>query len=88
MADADYAKLFMSIVVHHWGTVGGAVFNVALIFAAMTTAIGLTGTAHYFVDASGGNGNTPHFALLLWSLVLNQCLWSEQIIKWTVRFST
>jgi LIVCS family branched-chain amino acid:cation transporter len=54
MADVDYAKLFMSIVVHHWGTVGGAVFNIALVFAAMTTAIGLTaGVGDYFVEASG-----------------------------------
>ncbi len=85
MADVDYAKLFMSIVVHHWGTVGGAVFNVALIFAAMTTAIGLTaGTAHYFVDASGGKWKytTICIATLVVSTLISVC-GLEQIIKWT-----
>lgn len=85
MADVDYAKLFMSIVVHHWGTVGGAVFNVALVFAAMTTAIGLTaGTGNYFVEASGGKWKytTVCIVTLIVSTLISVC-GLTQIIRWT-----
>lgn len=85
MADVDYAKLFMSIVVHHWGTVGGAVFNVALVFAAMTTAIGLTaGTGNYFFEASGGKWKytTICIVTLAVSTLISVCGLS-QIIRWT-----
>lgn len=85
MADVGYAKLFMSIVVHHWGTVGGAVFNVALVFAAMTTAIGLTaGTGNYFVEASGGKWKytTICIVTLIVSTIIS-VTGLEQIIRWT-----
>lgn len=85
MAEVDYAKLFMSIVVHHWGVVGGAIFNVALVFAAMTTAIGLTaGTAEYFVDASQGKWKYTTICLITLAVsTLISVMGLDQIIRWT-----
>lgn len=84
-ADLDYAKLFASVVLDQFGLVGGAVFNVALVFAAMTTAIGLTaGTAEYFVDASKGKWNYQKIAIatLVVSTIISVCGLNE-IVKWT-----
>ena len=51
--DVSYAKLSADIILHQWGRIGAAVFNGALVFAAMTTAIGVTaGTASFFNSAS------------------------------------
>ena len=48
-----YATLYAQVVLHLWGSTGGIFFSVALIFAALTTAIGLTAaTAEYFEEAS------------------------------------
>lgn len=53
--DVSYARLYATIILELWGPVGGAVFNVALLFAALTSAVGLGGgTAAYFEEASGG----------------------------------
>ncbi|MGS0746687.1 branched-chain amino acid transport system II carrier protein [Syntrophomonas erecta subsp. sporosyntropha] len=85
LADVDYAKLFATIVLIQWGKIGGAVFNVALVFAAMTTAIGLTaGTAQYFVDASHGKWKYQHIAIitLIVSTLISVC-GLEQIITFT-----
>lgn len=49
-----YARLYATIILELWGPLGGAVFNVALLFAALTSAVGLAGgTAAYFEEASG-----------------------------------
>ncbi len=53
--DVSYARLYATIILELWGPVGGAIFNVALLFAALTSAVGLGGgTASYFEEASGG----------------------------------
>jgi len=53
--DVTYARLYATIILELWGPVGGVVFNVALLFAALTSAVGLGGgTASYFEEASGG----------------------------------
>lgn len=85
MADVDYAKLFMSIVVHQWGVFGGGIFNVALVFAAMTTAIGLTaGTANYFVEASGSKWKYTTICIATLALsTLISVAGLNQIITWT-----
>lgn len=50
----SYARLYATIILELWGPVGGAVFNIALLFAALTSAVGLAGgTAAYFEEASG-----------------------------------
>lgn len=85
LADVNYAKLFATIVLIQWGKIGGAVFNVALVFAAMTTAIGLTaGTAQYFVDASHGKWKYQTVAIvtLVVSTLISVC-GLEQIITLT-----
>lgn len=53
--DLSYARLYATIVLELWGPVGGVIFNIALLFAALTSAVGLGGgTAAYFEEASGG----------------------------------
>ncbi len=59
--DVSYARLYATIILELWGPVGGVVFNVALLFAALTSAVGLGGgTASYFEEAS--NGRLPYTA--------------------------
>lgn len=49
----NYASLYTEVVLQLWGKVGGILFSVALVFASLTTAIGLTAaTAEYFEEAS------------------------------------
>ncbi|HBX22954.1 MAG TPA: hypothetical protein DEF34_04890 [Desulfotomaculum sp.] len=51
--DVTYAKLYVTIILNLWGVLGGTVFNIALLFAALTSAVGLAaGTAAYFEEAS------------------------------------
>lgn len=46
------SSLYAQVVIQLWGTVGGVFFNIALIFAALTTAVGLSGsTAEFFEEA-------------------------------------
>jgi len=84
-ADLDYAKLFATVVLDQFGMAGASMFNVALVFAAMTTAIGLTaGTAEYFVDAGKGKWsyNKIAIATLVVSTIISVCGLNE-IVKWT-----
>lgn len=49
--DLRYSALYSAVVLELWGTVGGAIFNIALLFAALTTAIGLAvATANFFEE--------------------------------------
>lgn len=85
LGDLDYAKLFATVVLMQWGVVGASIFNVALVFAAMTTAIGLTaGTAEYFVDASKGQWEYKKIAIitLVVSTLISVC-GLDQIVRWT-----
>ncbi len=68
--DVSYARLYATIILELWGPVGGAVFNVALLFAALTSAVGLGGgTASYFEEASGGK--LPYAACAAVTLTLS-----------------
>ena len=68
--DVSYARLYATIILELWGPVGGAVFNVALLFAALTSAVGLAGgTASYFEEASGGK--LPYLACTAVTLFLS-----------------
>lgn len=50
-----YSSLYAEIVVQLWGTAGGAVFNIGLLFAALTTAVGLTAsTSEFYEEVSCG----------------------------------
>lgn len=83
--DLDYAKLYATIVLNLWGKTGGAFFNIALVLAAMTTAIGLTaGTGAYFVDALKGKYSYRQLvvATLFVSTIISVC-GLAQIVKWT-----
>ncbi|WP_125152619.1 branched-chain amino acid transport system II carrier protein [Clostridium rectalis] len=49
--ELKYAALYSAVVLKLWGNVGGIIFNIALLFAALTTAIGLSvATANYFQE--------------------------------------
>ncbi|MFP5528262.1 branched-chain amino acid transport system II carrier protein [Peptococcus simiae] len=49
--DLTLSSLYAEIVLQLWGTIGGVFFNIALIFAALTTAVGLSGsTAEFFEE--------------------------------------
>ncbi len=68
--DVSYARLYATIILELWGPVGGVVFNIALLFAALTSAVGLGGgTASYFEEASGGK--LPYVACTAVTLFLS-----------------
>ena len=51
-----YSALYARIVITLWGSVGGTIFSIALLFAALTTAIGLTAaTSEYFEEVYTNN---------------------------------
>lgn len=53
--DLKYASLYTQVVLELWGRMGGIFFSIALVFASLTTAIGLTAaTAEYFEEATHG----------------------------------
>jgi len=66
----SYARLYATVILELWGPVGGVIFNVALLFAALTSAVGLGGgTAAYFEEASGGK--LPYVACMAVTLFLS-----------------
>ena len=53
--DVSYARLYATTVLDLWGRVGGAIFNIALLLAALTSAVGLSsGCAEFFTEATKG----------------------------------
>ncbi len=51
--ELKYSALYTAVVMKLWGTVGGILFNVGLLFAALTTAVGMSaGTADFVVEIS------------------------------------
>lgn len=83
--DVSYARLYATIILELWGPVGGVVFNVALLFAALTSAVGLGGgTAAYFEEAS--DGKLPYracTAVVLFLSGLVSMVGLEEIIRLT-----
>lgn len=48
-----YSSLYAAVVVDLWGTFGGLLFNVGLLFAALSCAVGLTSaTSHFYEEYS------------------------------------
>lgn len=63
--DLTLSALYSEVVLELWGPVGGVIFNVALVFAALTTAVGLTGsTAEYFEEALEGKYSYKKIAIV------------------------
>lgn len=83
--DVTYAKLYATIILQLWGVVGGTVFNIALLLAALTSAVGLAaGTAAYFEEASQKKWSYKNVAI--WTLVISALISSfglTTIIKLT-----
>lgn len=53
--EVSYARLYATIILDLWGKVGGGIFNVALLLAALTSAVGLSaGCAEFFAEATEG----------------------------------
>lgn len=45
-----YSQLYAAIVVNLWGTIGGIIFNIGLLFAALSCAVGLTSATSQFYE--------------------------------------
>lgn len=67
--DLNYSALYTAVAIKLYGKIGGILFSLALYFAALTTAIGMTsGCAEFFVDCSEGritNKNASKVILIL-----------------------
>ena len=51
-----YSQLYAAVVVELWGVLGGIIFNVGLLFAALSCAVGLSSaTAHFYNEYSRGS---------------------------------
>ena len=50
--DLTLSALYSAVVLELWGNVGAIFFNIALVFAALTTAVGLGGSAGEFFTES------------------------------------
>lgn len=56
--DLNYTALYTEVSTQILGILGGMLFSLALLFAALTTAIGMTsGCAEFFVDITQGKAN-------------------------------
>lgn len=64
--DVSYAQLYATVILSIWGKVGGGIFNVALLLAALTSAVGLSaGCAQFFVEASEGKWEYKKCAIII-----------------------
>ena len=64
--DLTLSALYCEVVLQLWGNVGAVFFNVALIFAALTTAVGLCGSAgEYFTEAVKGRVSYKVVSLII-----------------------
>lgn len=53
--DLRYSSLYAAVVVELWGTFGGIIFNIGLVFAALSCAVGLTSaTSQFYEELSNG----------------------------------
>lgn len=50
--DLTLSALYAQVVLQLWGNVGAVLFNIALVFAALTTAVGLGGSSGEFFSES------------------------------------
>lgn len=64
--DLNYTALYTAVAMKLWGNVGGTLFAIALFFAALTTAIGMTsGCAEFFVETTGGKVNYKKASIII-----------------------
>ena len=64
--DLSYSALYSAVVVDLWGQVGGAAFNIVLLFAALTTAVGLSSaTADLTEEVSEGRFSYKQISILI-----------------------
>ena len=82
--DVLYAKLYATVILQLWGTVGGTLFNIALLFAALTSAVGLgAGAAEYFVEASEGKWDYKRLSQIILAISALSCFGLGTIVVWT-----
>ena len=83
--NVKYASLYTRVVIELLGTMGGAIFNVALMLAALTTAIGLSlATSDYFVEVNEGKLTYKKCAIAILGLsTLISIMGLTTIIKYT-----
>lgn len=48
--DLRYSSLYAEVVVQLWGKIGGIIFNIGLLFGALTTAVGLAAATSSFYE--------------------------------------
>lgn len=64
--DLNYTALYTAVASALYGKLGGVLFSLALFFAALTTAIGMTsGCAEFFVDTSDGKYNYKQCSIVI-----------------------
>lgn len=83
--DVSYAKLYATVIMQLWGVVGGTLFNIALLFAALTSAVGLgAGAAAYFVEASEGKWDYKKLSIIILAVsTIIACIGLSTIVVWT-----
>lgn len=71
--ELSYARLYAQVVIDLWGPIGGVIFTVALTFAALTAAVGISSsTAILTVELSRGKlayKKTARFILAITAIV-------------------
>lgn len=72
----NYTALYTAVASTLYGKLGGILFSLALFFAALTTAIGMTsGCAEFFVDTTDGKYNYKQCSIVILILsVIFGCL--------------
>ena len=64
--DLNYTVLYTAVAGRLLGKAGGMLFSLALFFAALTTAIGMTsGCAEFFVDTTDGKFNYKQCSIVI-----------------------
>jgi LIVCS family branched-chain amino acid:cation transporter len=89
-SDLKYSALYAQVVMVLWGKVGGVLFNFALLFAALTSAIGLTAaTADYFEERFKNkiSFNVLAIVALIFSIVISLFGLSTIVIYTTPLFT-
>ncbi len=84
-SDLMYSSLYAAVVVKLWGTFGGIIFNVGLLFAALSCAVGLSSsTAHFYEEYT--NSKISYNKAIIYIVILSglvATLGLEQIVKIT-----
>lgn len=83
--DLKYSSLYAAVVVKLWGTFGGIIFNIGLVFAALSCAVGLTSaTSQFYEELSDGRIEYKKVSILIAIIsALVGILGLETIIKLT-----